>query len=58
MCRNIQTANKTQITPLLSESSGSSGVIVIFNPGCGFTYSHQEPFLYQVPHHRMLVLHR
>lgn len=58
MCRNIQTANKTQITPLLSESPGNSGVIFIFNPSRGFTRSHQEPFLYRVPHHRMLVLHQ
>lgn len=45
MCRNIQTTNKTQITPLLSESLGNSGVIVIFNPSRGFTRSHQELFL-------------
>jgi hypothetical protein len=29
MCRKKQTTNKTQITPLLSESLGNSGVIVI-----------------------------
>lgn len=58
MCRNIQTANKTQITPLLSESSGSSSVIVILNPSRGFIRSHQELLLYRVSHHRMLVLLR